>query len=39
MYKMLLPSALYHVAKNCGKKKLWRISDFKVSARKTLANA
>jgi len=29
----------YHIAQNCGGGKLWRISDFKVLARKTLANA
>jgi len=29
----------YHIAQNSGGVKLWRISDFKVLARKSLANA
>jgi len=30
---------IYHIAQNSGGVKLWQISDFKVLARKTLANA
>jgi len=30
---------IYRIAQNSGGVKLWRISDFKVLARKTLANA
>jgi len=29
----------YRIAQNSGGEKLWRISDFKVLAKKTLANA
>jgi len=32
-------TANYRIAQNSGGEKLWRISDFKVLARKTLANA
>jgi len=30
---------IYHIVQNSSGEKLWRISDFKVLARKTLANA
>jgi len=37
--KNIISVAIYHIAQNSGGVKLWRISDFKVLARKTLANA
>jgi len=30
---------IYSIAQNSGREKLWKISDFKVLARKTLTNA
>jgi len=41
MYPRFNPYVLleYHIAQNSGGVKLWQISDFKVLARKTLANA
>jgi len=32
-------TSTYHIVQNSGGVKLWQISDFKVLARKTLANA
>jgi len=31
--------SIYHIVQNCGREKLWQISDFTVLMRKTLTNA
>ena len=39
IYNDMIIIMIYRIAQNSGREKLWRISDFKVLARKTLANA
>ena len=38
-YYTIEVSEIYHIVKNSGREKLWRIDDFNIFARKTLVNA